>query len=526
MSTRLRVAGYARNSGDQQAKDETEIVQIEWLDSQEKTHGWDLTLYIDPGRSGETIAGRPKFRELLEDVRQGKFDAIAVKGIDRLCRSQALTDWATIAETCKAARILIIHSGGRYDLKDPTDALMFTVLGPGMAGYDKANIISRTRDGKARALREGRKPYGRDPYGLSYDRKKKVFEINEEEAKVVRLIFALAIDGKSLADMCDVLTAKGFLGRRGQPFKPSTLSQLLRQTAYVGTWSFKTGSLKVPPILDQKTFDAARFAFANRGGKLGRKEKKNAMLKGLIFCHSCNKPVYSSYVTAGRPSYYSCSSNASFNDQSKRCGNRWRLDRVNDAVWELVTQIVAEPGTFAAIEAKKAKAADRSAELARDLERAVAKLEGLRGKENALTLRFSNGKLSEEGLDHALENLASTRRALEGEIGGINAALAAIERAQAPTGEAVGVMESLRGRMGEATDLERKRVMQALCPIQGRDGAFLFPDGRILLKGLVSVPNVATKLSVNSSRTVFGCGPIGSWWESADRARPSTCSRP
>lgn len=50
--------------------------------------GWELTApaYVDDGYSGGNL-DRPALHQLLSDMESGKFDVVAVKRLDRLCRS-------------------------------------------------------------------------------------------------------------------------------------------------------------------------------------------------------------------------------------------------------------------------------------------------------------------------------------------------------------------------------------------------------------------------------------------------------
>jgi DNA invertase Pin-like site-specific DNA recombinase len=209
LPARLRVAGYARTSSDGQRREETHEVQVAWLQEQAKLHEWEMTLFVEPGISGETIAARPRFRELLEGVATGRFDVVAAKALDRLGRSQGLSDWGTIAETCKRAGVKIVAGGMTLDLRDPTQGFLFTMLGPGVSGFEKSMILARTSAGHLRAVRAGRKPRGTDPLGLRHHREEHRWEIVESEAATVRRAFELAAAGRSTRDVAASSAPRG-----------------------------------------------------------------------------------------------------------------------------------------------------------------------------------------------------------------------------------------------------------------------------------------------------------------------------
>jgi site-specific DNA recombinase len=477
----LRVAGYARTSSDGQRREETHEVQVAWLQEQARLHGWELTLYVEPGISGETIAGRPRFRELLAGVSAGRFDAVAVKALDRLGRSQGLSDWGTIAETCKRAGVRILAGGMTIDLRDPTQGFMFTMLGPGVAGFEKSMILARTSAGRLRALRAGRKPRGTDPLGLRHHRDEHRWEIVEEEAATVRRAFELAAAGHSTREVEERLRAEGRFGKKGRPISYGRVWSMLRSTTYLGEWKHSGGIVRVPPIVDRDLWERVQRAL---GAAKTYLKGDLHWLVGLCRCAACGLPAHAANVGRSRTPYLVCAS-AHPHYRAKgveRCGNSWRRDRVEQVVWEMARRVLEEPGYLE--RARPQKRADRVAELRAEVEAAERRLKDLDGKVGALTLRWSHGQLTDAAYDLATQVLAGERALADERLEDARRQLEELVSAQTASSEAGSVLEAYRARLAAATPEERRRVIRALCPRPGVHGVWLHPDGRVELRGI------------------------------------------
>jgi len=70
--------------------------------------------------SGDKISTRPVFQGIIEDLRAGKYDAIAVKEISRMGRG-SYTDMGIIYDLLVEKRIFIITPWKIYDPRNPSD---------------------------------------------------------------------------------------------------------------------------------------------------------------------------------------------------------------------------------------------------------------------------------------------------------------------------------------------------------------------------------------------------------------------
>lgn len=163
-----------------------------------KSKGYNYTLYEEV-QSGEKIAYRPKMQELLEDVENGKYEAVLVMDVDRLGRGSS-KDWGIIFEAFynEEHNTLIITPQKTYDLSNETDELtvdMYSLF----AKLEYKQIKKRMLRGKITGAQKGQWVCGKPPY--PYEKINKTLVVNEDKAKIYRLIVDKALENHSLEEI-------------------------------------------------------------------------------------------------------------------------------------------------------------------------------------------------------------------------------------------------------------------------------------------------------------------------------------
>ena len=125
------------------------------------------------------------------------------------------------------------------------DDLLLQVQGV-IAEYERAKILERSRRGRRHAARSGSvSALTGAPFGYRYVSRSEGggvarFDVVEDEARIVRLIFAwIGLDRMSLREVCRRLQQMGCQARRGSTFwYASTIRSMLDNPAYVGRATF------------------------------------------------------------------------------------------------------------------------------------------------------------------------------------------------------------------------------------------------------------------------------------------------
>ena len=193
-------------------------------------------VFEDDGHSGASLV-RPALERLRDLVCQVPVDVLLVYSPDRLARKYAYQA-LLIEEFAKAGTTVMFVKGPRSD--SPEDALLVQFQGM-IAEYERAQILERTRRGKAHRAKSGTiNVLSGAPFGYRYVRKSEHaearYEIVAHEAAIVAELFARYADGGvAIGELARWLSGLGVATRTGKPrWDRSTVWGMLRNPAYAG----------------------------------------------------------------------------------------------------------------------------------------------------------------------------------------------------------------------------------------------------------------------------------------------------
>src|SRR5438034_9110760 len=143
--------------------------------------------YDDGGFTGGNM-DRPALACLLADIEAGRIDAVIVYKVDRLSRS--LLDFARMMELFEKHNVGFVSVTQQFNTATSMGRLILNVL-LSFAQFEREIISERTRDKVAATRRKGKWSGGRPPLGYDIDAHGYKLVVNEDEAVMVRAIFAL-----------------------------------------------------------------------------------------------------------------------------------------------------------------------------------------------------------------------------------------------------------------------------------------------------------------------------------------------
>jgi len=321
--TRLRVAAYARVSSDKDAMLNSLANQVSKYSRMIQSEPeWEYVgVYADEGITG-TKADRPEFVRLLDDCRQGKVDMIITKSISRFARN-TVTLLSTVRELKSLGIDIFFEENNLHSLTAEGEVLL-TIL----SSFAQAESLSVSENQKWRirtAYQRGEIMNWRFMYG--YDIRKGSIEIDEDEAAIVREIFARVIDGESFRGICKDLNERGICHTFGGKWSTSFLHYVLSNEKYAGDALLQKtyvnnhldkktirnqGELPRyyvegthPAIIDRETFDAVQVILNRLKAKARtRKRPTQCEFTGIIICPRCNKAYR--HVTSNGSTGWNC----------------------------------------------------------------------------------------------------------------------------------------------------------------------------------------------------------------------------
>lgn len=303
----------------------------------------DFVIFEDAGYSAKNT-DRPDYQQMMARIRTGEFSHLLVWKIDRISRN--LLDFAAMYSELKQLGVVFVSKNEQFDTSSAMGEamlkiiLVFAELERNMtAERVSAVFLSRANDG----IWNG----GKVPFGYAYDKQTKTFSILEDEAKTVRLIYALYESSKSLVTVSRALNERGIKTRNGSEWSPTTVHTMLSNPFYSGTYRYnyrnesdphhhvpkkKEDWILVknhhPAIVSPEHQAAVELILASKSyGKNQTYQRKNIhAFAGLLTCGYCGSTMAATIDRARadgwRPSVYICSRRRMSND----CQNKYVSD--------------------------------------------------------------------------------------------------------------------------------------------------------------------------------------------------------
>ena len=198
------------------------------------------------------------------------------------------------------------HTG--YTVKFPNQYLMFDFNGI-MAKHFRRQLLRNMNRGKPRRAQLGRKAGGQDIYGYRTD-DHGAYHIHQEEAEVVRLVYDLALSGRTMRQIQRDLADRGIASPRGRRWSVSVIGGILHNDIYLGVYRFQktrhgkdtdgsrykvhrqseqivVGAAERPnhaPIIDHQTFTAVQERVA---AKRKQSLTRLHLATGILRCSIC-----------------------------------------------------------------------------------------------------------------------------------------------------------------------------------------------------------------------------------------------
>ena len=333
-----KTAIYARLSVDRDCKKSESIEnQLEIIKGyiQEHPELKNYKEYIDKGYTG-TSFDRPGFNELMDDIKDGRINAIIVKDLSRFGRNDLET--SNLLETILPfMQVRFISVNDRYDSSEGVSsnkALELALKNLVNDMYAK-DISRKVYSAKRRNMNDGRYIAKEAPYGYKIDRESvnRSLVIDEEAAEVVREIYRRAGEGYCYRSIVSFLNMEGYSipgeykktgsiidrSDKRKGWRIGTLSNILSNPVYTGTLIQGKRTSKLfegeivhktdaadwvvmenahEPIISKEEYERVRNIIeaklkkstflSDRGSNLMIKPNK---YKKILFCGKCGSPL-------------------------------------------------------------------------------------------------------------------------------------------------------------------------------------------------------------------------------------------
>lgn len=251
----LRVAIYVRISSYNQKDGYSLPGQIKASMESCRQMNWEVRyIYKEVMTAGNT--DRPKFQTMMEKAMNGAFDVVVVWKLDRLCRS--LADLVNTERQLREAGVGIYSVTEMVDTTSSVGRFNFRNLASA-AEFERDMIKDRARMGMQALARERRWPNRLPPLGYDLDGDGRLM-VNQGEADLVRRIFRLYIENKSMPQVAFQLNKEGIDTKRGGRWNASQVKKVLENELYLGRYEVASVEDQIEEyrIIDEETFERAK----------------------------------------------------------------------------------------------------------------------------------------------------------------------------------------------------------------------------------------------------------------------------
>ena len=303
-----RVAAYARVSTDSDEQLSSYEAQVEFYTRHISGNPeWEfVNVYTDEGISGTNTKKREGFNRMIADALAGKIDLILTKSISRFARNTV--DTLTAIRKLKEKKVEVYFEKENIYTLDAKGEVMITIMSS-LAQEESRSISENVTWGKRRSMEEGKFSLAYKHF-LGYEKGEDGLpKIVEEEAKVIREIYRLFLEGRTVRMIADCLTRQGIPTPMGKSnWSVSTIMSILTNEKYKGdallqktyTADFLTKSVKKnhgevpqyyiqnshPAIIDPETFGLVQQEIERRRPNR-HKLHRNSPFTAKIVCGEC-----------------------------------------------------------------------------------------------------------------------------------------------------------------------------------------------------------------------------------------------
>lgn len=219
-----RAVGYCRISTLMQVDNTSLKDQEDKIRMYCKLHDIEVDkIFIDKAVSGKS-KDRPEYYEMMNYVKENDIDMIVVYKNDRIHRS--LYNLLAMIYELQEYNAALVSVTEMFDTSTPQGMLFLQMLGS-FAEFERAIINERTRNGRIARLKESKWVGGKPALGYKVNEKGE-FEVEEEEAKIVKDIFKLRSKGISLSKIGD---------KYG--FSKQKVDYILKNKNYIGVFEYR-----------------------------------------------------------------------------------------------------------------------------------------------------------------------------------------------------------------------------------------------------------------------------------------------
>ena len=442
-----------------------------------QSHGMEIGAVYEEIVSGESIDARPKMKQLLREVEQGRWAGVLCMDIDRLARGDS-ADQARVSNTFRISGTLIITPSRVYDQSRESDEeyVDFELF---MARREYKAISRRIMRGRIASAKEGHFIGSTPPYGYDKVRveKGRGYTLSpNSESDTVKQIYSMCNSGMGCNSIARRLDMMGIEPRKGSSWSSASVRDILRNPVYCGKirWQYRREEKTLtdgipttyrrenpdciivrglhPALISEEEFRRAQQYLDSRRIPHARNNTQlRNPLSGLVYCGICGSMMTRLGTGSRNPSDILRCPNRDCNNVSAK------LALVESALVEGVARWLNDCRVNVGIPASEAAEAERIC-----ADRARTELDKLNGQRERIYSFLEQGVYSPEEFRERMESLEKRQSQLSENLRQAEQAVSEAEGDRQLWAQIIPRTECVMDIYAQSTPEEKNRLLKTI----------------------------------------------------------------
>lgn len=285
----LKYCLYARKSSESDERQAMSIdSQLAEMRTLAKLQQLDVVFELEESHSAKESGKRPEYMRMLEDIRNGEYNAVLTWAPDRLSRNAG--DLGAIVDLMDQGKLLHIKTYSQTFSNNPNEKFLLMIL-CSQAKLENDNKSINVKRGIRAKCEMGWRP-GTAPLGYINRSFGGVNDIipDPDRADIITEMFYKAADGWSGRRLKEWLDKKGIITRTGKQVPVSSVLAMLINPFYYGEFQYPEGPDQPwykgahKPLITKELFDKVQETRHVWKGVWG---SKDFIFKGKFRCGKC-----------------------------------------------------------------------------------------------------------------------------------------------------------------------------------------------------------------------------------------------
>ena len=208
----------------------------------------DFEIFEDAGYSAKNT-DRPRYQDMMSRIRNKEFTHMLVWKIDRISRN--LKDFTEMYEDIKNYGITFISKNEQFDTSSAMGEAMLKIILV-FAELERKLAAERVFSIMLSRAEKGLWNGATVPLGYKWSDEKKFPVVDPDEADVVRYVYTLYLELRSTSKVATALNDENVRTKRGGKWTAKTVSDILRNPFYIGTYRYNVKTSGTRKYKDKK----------------------------------------------------------------------------------------------------------------------------------------------------------------------------------------------------------------------------------------------------------------------------------